>query len=337
MIINSLIVLFISWIIMAVASSLHLKEFLGVVISLPLLYLSVCTVIGAGVIYQHRQFSKIELAIWGVINVLYIAIGIIFFITSKYSLVFSWKIDQLSMDKTLIAQKSNNFFIFYVLMVPTVVHGIMVALRTSTTPITQFKGVFKAFSGICVLGLILMIVTCFLFVNIATGVTMLVGMILLIYFLFQVYKYVTNNFIIEPKWERINLILCLVLVVFSTVYSVFSSDLKSYEGVSLSLFVNLTIVWLYALLHFAIDLAQLEQRPIFFSPAVFPIYKYNPTTNRVEEHYGPVFAWLAGLWLLMIWSYLTTFSVNPSQTGAMLNVAIMQVLIISIVYFMSLS
>lgn len=231
----------------------------------------------------------------------------------------------------------NNFFICYILMVPSIVHGVMVLLRTGTTPITQFKAVFKAFAGVFVVGLILMIVACFLFIDIVTGVSMVVGMGLLIYFMFQCYLYVTNNFTVEPKYEKINLGLCLVLIVFSTIFSIFSSDLSSFEGISLSMFVNLAIVWLYAMIHFAIDLVQLETRPIFFGAALFPIYKYNPQTQNVEEHYGPVFAWLAGLWLLIVWSYLAAFSVIPPFIGVMLNIAFMQIIIISIVYFMSLS
>lgn len=76
---------------MAIAVSIHIGEWLGLVISMPFLYLSVCVIIGAGVVYQHRQFTKSELAIWGVINLVYLLIGLLYF-ASKWNLTFWWNL-----------------------------------------------------------------------------------------------------------------------------------------------------------------------------------------------------------------------------------------------------
>ena len=79
--IYSLIGAFVTWLIgtiimMATAESAAQ----GLVYSIPFVYVTVCVMIASAVIYQSRTFETKELVYWGVVQGLYLIIGVIYFI-----------------------------------------------------------------------------------------------------------------------------------------------------------------------------------------------------------------------------------------------------------------
>lgn len=122
------------------------------------------------------------------------------------------------------------------------------AMRLESKGLKDVDKVFKVFAVVFAAGVILLAISCFLFVGLSAGITMVVLVALFVYAFYQGYLYVVNEFTVEAKWERINLIIGLVITVLATFYSLFSDDVKSFEGVTLSTFVLLAIIWFFAIL-----------------------------------------------------------------------------------------
>lgn len=76
---------------------------------------------------------------------------------------------------------------------------------------------------------------------------------------------------------------------------------------------------------------------MFYSPSLFPIYKYNDEIGDVEPHYGPAISWIFGLILILVWGYLTNVSVTPQWFGAAVTIAIQLLIMLSLIYLRSLT
>ena len=61
---------------------------------------------------------------------------------------------------------------------------------------------------------------------------------------------------------------------------------------------------------------------MYFSPTLFPIYKYNPKVNDVEDHYEPTIALICGLVLLVFWAFFTNYQLDPEWLGTVVAIGI---------------
>jgi hypothetical protein len=70
----------------------------------------------------------------------------------------------------------------------------------------------------------------------------------------------------------VNQTLLVLCVLFAFVYSAFDEELSSFEGGSLSASVLLFFIWSYAASSYFIDFYQGEEKPVYFSTSLFPVY-----------------------------------------------------------------
>lgn len=66
----------------------------------------------------------------------------------------------------------------------------------------------------------------------------------------------------------------------------------------------------------------MNQCPMYFSNTLFPIYKYNPRINDIEEHYGPTVALIIGLILVIFWGWFTNYQLKPEWLGTVIAIGI---------------
>jgi hypothetical protein len=182
-----------------------------------------------------------------------------------------------------------------------------------------------------------MIASAFLFVKWVAGVAFLGALLFMLYIVAQVYLYFKNDYFMKPKWEIINKVLAVLLVLFAGVFSAFSDDLAVFEGVSYSMSVLLAILWFYAIFQFFRDFMEIEQRPVFYSPQLFPIYKYNPSKYMIEEHYAPTASWALGIVILLIWAFYVNFHIFPSWAGCVISIGVEQLAILGVIYLRSVT
>ena len=309
------------------------NDSLGFIICFPISYIAISTIIGASVIMQSRSFNITETIVWILVTVVYLLIGISWF-RMKFDLSeFDFDIETENPHLLYAAY----FILFYILAVPTLIHGVFVAARVVDRGLEDFTLLYKAFLGIFCFGLLLMTATIFLFVHWIQGVILLCCFLILIWFVIQAYLYVKNDFFMRPVWQAINFVLAFIAVISASVVSLLSDEMVSYEGVSFSLMTLLLVFWIYSLLMFIVDIVQIESRPVFFSNGLFPIYKYNPVKQDIEDHYTPTIAFGLGIITLMIWSFFTAFSLTPSWFGVVISVGVQELTMISIMYLVSLT
>ena len=132
-------------------------------------------------------------------------------------------------------------------------------------------------------------------------------------------------------WKTINWAIVVSLVLFAGIYSVFKDDFSTYWGISLGIATLFTILWSYAIFHTIVDIMEIEKRPIWYSTSLFPIYKFNPDKNDLEDHYAPTVALFCGLFMLLLWGFLTNIMVSPSWLGATITIGIELFMMVAII------
>jgi len=159
----------------------------------------------------------------------------------------------------------------------------------------------------------------------------------MLYACLQVGLYLKNDGFMEIMWERINKTFITLGILAAAVVSVFDDSLSAFEGISYSLAAALFLLWCYASFHFFNDSRQADRKPVFYSGALFPIYKFNPKTNCVNDHSDPLISWLVGLSLLTFWGFYMNASVSPAWFGAVVTICIELVILMSSMYLRTLT
>ena len=181
---------------------------------------------------------------------------------------------------------------------------------------------YKAFTGVFAMYIVQMLVSTFLFVNWKDGLIFFGALVLLAYVAGNFALYFKTGGFLPLLLRRMNrfLILCIILAAF--VISIFEEDMSTYLGVGLSGSVSLFFLWFYAVFHFARDFINVAKEPVFYSGALFPVYKFNPKINNIEEHYSPLVSWIIGLFLIFMFGLYTNYSLKPVWFGAVLTIGI---------------
>lgn len=223
------------------------------------------------------------------------------------------------------------------LVPPTVTNGLVIATRFGYL---GTNGIDKVFAGIGVgfiLGLIGIVLTCFLLVGWITGVILTSILVLMVYVGIQIYWYVKSEFIMSRRWVVANILLTLLIVLVGIIVGLASEKVGNYEGVSYSTLTLLLILWVYSFLRFMHDSVFINLRPVYYSPQIVPVFKYDIKNNRIKPHFSPLNAWILGMSLVIFWSFLTNVQMNPSWVGCVVTIGVVQLLILSAVYFRSIT
>ena len=69
-------------------------ELRGAITIWPLLYVFICLMVGSAAIYQSRKFTVIEYVIWSVVNLVYLTIGIIFFLVQYLDVEYTYDLEK---------------------------------------------------------------------------------------------------------------------------------------------------------------------------------------------------------------------------------------------------
>jgi hypothetical protein len=128
-------------------------------------------------------------------------------------------------------------------------------------------------------------------------------------------KYVENDFYLPFLWQGFLLFITTCVCVIGIIVGIFVDGVGAFIGFSISYFSILGFAALYGLGLFIRDYRKLDIAPIFFSPWVFPIFKYDPKKDCLKKHnvIGVIlFGVLAGL---LVWSILCAIWVKPMYVG----------------------
>lgn len=134
----------------------------------------------------------------------------------------------------------------------------MCVLRLADRGREKFWKDFKFFIITFLVGVVLMILCCFLFVHWIDGLIFLGAMLFFLYVAAQVWMYIQNDYYVKPLWAIVNQTLVVISVLFAFAWSIFDEELNSYQGGSFSALVLLFFIWTYAAINFLIDFGKWE-------------------------------------------------------------------------------
>lgn len=186
-------------------------------------------------------------------------------------------------------------------------------------------------TGVIVFLLVLMIVSVFFFVHYIEGIICVCALGVMTYVAWQFMLYFKNEMKMKPKFKLINGMLAILCIAAASVYAGIQDDMSSYSGATISCFAWLFFLWCFAIFQFTIDSNSFVYKPIYFSPTLFPIYKYNPKTNDLEDHYAPTIAWISGLVLLLFWGFFSNYQLNPEWFGVIVVIGIQQLVLVTMI------
>lgn len=145
----------------------------------------------------------------------------------------------------------------YILATPALAHGLVVLMRIIDRGIAKFDIKFKVFAGIFVIFVILMILSCLIFVNWKKGLGFLGALVFLAYVVGNFGIYFKTGGFIPLLLRRINAFLILCVILLSSIWSIFEDNLSTYEGIGYSWSVSLFFLWFYAVFQFAKDFLEI--------------------------------------------------------------------------------
>jgi hypothetical protein len=162
------------------------------------------------------------------------------------------------------------------LLIPTFIHGLVASLRIVDRGTEGFDRSFKGIAVGFLIGVILMIISCFVFIHWGDGLIFIGSILAFIYIFVNTYLYVRDGYTMKPILVIINQILAVICVLFAGVWSIFDPNVDTFEGVTISIAVCLAFIWFISIFNLVKDSTEMETMPLFFSRTVIPIYKFNP-------------------------------------------------------------
>ena len=87
--------------------------------------------------------------------------------------------------------------------------------------------------------------------------------------------------------------------------------ISDYTAISLTLLMVSFVFLLNAYTFMLIDFINIDKRPIFVSPYIFPVYRFNPETKNLNERNEPMQFFIFGIIIWIFQGILTVVYVQP--------------------------
>ena len=237
-------------------------------------------------------------------------------------MIYAWGLVDLELrfDYDHIDTDSDNstdadyFLVWYVTFIPFVTISVTCLLKWIDS---EWKfGKFVTFSMIgAVIAGVICLVCCFIFIGPISG-SIISGLVaLIIYFAIIVRVYVSNDNYLPKWWKYLNYAVMGLVGIAALIVGIAYDELHSFLGWSISYAVFAGLICLDGLYEMASDIKNAEKEPIYFSPWVFPIFKYKAKKNDIELRNNPVILIFVALFSAYLWSFQCTIWITPFYYG----------------------
>ncbi len=201
----------------------------------------------------------------------------------------------------------------------------------------KFTPFFIAQLTIAGLQAIGMLVCAFVFMSWVQGVIIAAVFTVLSYVIFQVIVYLKNDQYMPTVWVIVNCLVVICAVIATFVASFLVKEISIFMGFSIALWLTAFLLLVFGSLRIAYDMQLMKSRPIFFSPWVFPIYRFDPKKQTVVPANLPAGCILTALVLLLFWSILATAWFAPTHAGVALSILFEHLIILCIIFMVQVS
>jgi hypothetical protein len=326
----SLFFAFVSWGVLLAGLLLKSHGNLGAISCMPLAYIFVLVTQMSAVIYQHRNFTWKELILWIVVNALYVSNGA-GFVIKTYQPYF--KLFTMDLKKRVKQQNMfSRFVIIFTLLVPFIMHAAVPVLifldRKKDTEFSQMK----YFLTMSILLLLTMIASAFAFTSIAMGVGFVCMSGYIIFLAAYIFQILTKNAEdIGACFKYLNRFFTFLICIGGIALNNMSGEaIGGFKGMSWTVATISFFIWGFAIFTMSRDYALRRSAPVYVSPDLYPIYKFNPKTQRLDYYFSPYICIVVGFGILICWSFFANAKVAPHWFGAICSMATIYLGIITV-------
>lgn len=144
------------------------------------------------------------------------------------------------------------------------------------------------------------------FAGVAAGVAVFGLWFFVYYGLAVFYFYKKNNSSISRKWALATISLVISVCLVALIAAVSIDSFNDFLGFSISYLILNFFFFLYAYTKIHKDILESKQQPMFASPWIFPLYKYDSKIGIVKTHNDPFSLFLASCMMFLIWTIALT-------------------------------
>lgn len=127
--------------------------------------------------------------------------------------------------------------------------------------------------------------------------------------LFVFYK--RNNSTVTRFWQILSIAIIAGICLSAIIAALALDSFNDFLGFSLTYLVLNVLLFVYSFSTIHVDFASRREEPLFASPWIFPIYKYDSKVGVVRTHNRPFSLFLAACLLLLLWTIALTIWLSP--------------------------
>ena len=141
-----------------------------------------------------------------------------------------------------------------------------------------------------------------------------------------------------PKmWQIINLVIFSLIILFIFIVSFFVEGFNEFIGFSISIVFGGVCALGYALNEIVSDISNFSKKPVFFSPWIFPVYRYNAKKNDVDKRNKPSIILVSSLLIILGWSILCSVWIDPFFIGISFSILVELILLVISLHLISIT
>lgn len=184
---------------------------------------------------------------------------------------------------------------------------------------------------------IAMLVCAFVFMTWVQGIVVSAVILVLSYIGFQVWIYQKNEYYMPKNWFYINILVVVIAIIAAFVASLIAPGFTIFLGFSISTWLLAFLLFVFGFGRIMFDYINLRKRPVFYSPWIFPIFRYDPKKQDIIKDNLPAACLLASLVIMVAWSVLATVWFNPTHVGVSLTIMFEMLLILTMIFLVQIS
>lgn len=182
-----------------------------------------------------------------------------------------------------------------------------------------------------------MLVCAFVFLTWRQGIVVSCVIGVLSYIGFQVWLFQKNDYYMPTLWYTVNVCISLFCIIAPFVASLIVPGFTIFLGYSISSWLLSGLLFAFGCGRLFFDYMNLRKRPVFFSPWVFPIFRYDPKKQDIVKQNTPVMCLIASLVIMIAWSVLATVWYTPTHVGVSISILFEMMLILVIIFIVQIS
>lgn len=294
------------------------ESLIGVTITVPFLHY------GMAIFSLFRMINTdAPLAVWEL--VMFILAYIIHYGWGIAYLFIEWEVSEFKYDPTN-PSRFGEYVISYLIVIPLITSLVSSALKFKDDKY-KWTRMFTVQFSITVFQLVLLIGSSFVFYSNTIGIVVSIIFFFILYAVVQVTIYIRNENYLPILWQRINAVLGLIIIFGIMIFSFVYDGFNEFVGFSTSVLILGFGGVVYSLNEIVGDVTNFIKQPIFFSPWIFPVYRYNPKKNDVDKRNRPTVILMGSMLIILGWTILCSVWVAPFFVGISMSILIELILL----------